>query len=144
VSIASIPNSVSPLQLFAAVLGNARQIDEAFSVWHPSTNLDAPPSSEATTLSSSRDILASRHKKDRGGFYRGVTPSFGCNPSECLNAPSTTIHDNDLYRDILLPSSSADKVKTECIDDLPSSYTTTPSIPYVSDINYLIYCPLHR
>jgi len=103
-----------------------------------------PLSSEATTLSSSRDILASRHKIDRGRFYRGATPSFGCNPSECLNAPSTIIPDNDLYRDILLPSSSDDKVKTECIDDLPLSPTTTPSIPYVSDVNDLIDCPLHR
>ena len=41
-SIASIPTSESPLQLFAAVLRNARQIDKAFPVWHPSTNLDSP------------------------------------------------------------------------------------------------------
>ena len=103
-----------------------------------------PLSSKATTLSSSRDILASRHKKDRGRFSRGATPSFGCNPSECFTSPSTTIPDNDLYRDILLPSSSAEKFKTECIDALPSSSTTTPSLPCVSDVNDLIYCPFHR
>ena len=103
-----------------------------------------PLASKATTIPSSRDILASRHKKRSNQLFRGATAPLPCDPPGCPDAPPTTVTDSDLYHDVLLPSPSADKVKTEPIDALPLSPPTAPSITNNIDVNDLIYCPFHR